>query len=182
MTSRYSRNGHGKGYENSVLYGIRTRGYSFNYTIQNAIFVAFAMTISAIPACHAGSIHELTLNPFFSRYRHLFFPNSHSRFQCVNNIAARIKRLCAMRTSNNNNHTGLPDFEPPHAMCQSNTFNPPALLCFMNNSLYLFTRHLLIHLIFKIAHLLASRMIAHNPLKNHNTTTTGTAHSIYKCI
>ena len=87
-----------------------------------------------------------------------------------------------MRTGYDNNHTGFADFEPSKAVCESDAFNTPTLLCLMNDSLNLFMCHLFVHFIFEIAYLFATCMVTHNTFKNNNASTIGTTHGIYQCI
>src|SRR5579859_5522443 len=130
----------------------------FYYTIKNAIFVGvvpcrpltyWLCLVLTLAISDPPLSPLLSLNPFFPRSRNLFFPNGYRRLQCINNIAARIKRGSAMRTSYNDNHASLPNFEPSRTMCNRNAFNSPALLCLINDRLYLLTCHLFIHFIFK---------------------------------
>src|SRR5258707_5128645 len=73
-----------------------------------------------------------------------------------------------MMGPDNNDHTGLADLQPAHAMGYRDMFDAPALPSLGDNLADFGERHLWIHVVLQIAHLFAPCVVAHHTLKDHN--------------
>src|SRR5260370_1113874 len=74
-----------------------------------------------------------------------------------------------MRGCYDDNHAGLADLQTPHAMRNCHACGSETLFSLSHNRTYLGSRHLRIDFVFQVAHLLATRIVAHYALKHYNT-------------
>jgi len=115
-------------------------------------------------------MHAHSFDPCFTISGNFFLPDWYGRLESINNVAACIECLCAMRAGDDDNDTGLANLQVPKAMRYCDAFDSPALTNFINNFTDLLTCHFLVDFVLKVAYLFPSGIIAYHSLEYYNAT------------